>query len=299
MSIRISTQLKRMMLGQQDTLVTNGTFDSATTGWTATNATLASVAGGQTDNCLQITNSTTLNGEARQDIATFPNIAYILSLYAKLGTAATVGYHVGTTSNKSSIASVTNLTPATFTQYKNLFEATDYTTRITMAVTTLISGNTGLFDTISVKPISTAVKDAIPEFFVAVYDSASAYPTQPASPDDAISDTQLLLFSDNATGNPLKWELDVNASNYLVSLSTTIPVSPTVNTGTCKYFRLYRKGDSPTSASTSLPRIDGTVGVIGDSPTPDMRLTDVTVVSGTKALSAVKFTIPLGCLTAE
>jgi hypothetical protein len=42
-----------------DPLVTNGGFDSVTTGWTAIDCSAASVAGGQTGNCLEITQGST------------------------------------------------------------------------------------------------------------------------------------------------------------------------------------------------------------------------------------------------
>ena len=67
-------------------LVTNGTFDSATTGWTAVNSTLASVAGGQSGNCLQVTNVGTNQGYAYQTITTTANQNYTFSYYHKNGT---------------------------------------------------------------------------------------------------------------------------------------------------------------------------------------------------------------------
>ena len=56
-------------------LVTNGTFDSATTGWSATNSSLASVAGGASGNALEVTNTAAF-GDARQTLPALTIGAY-------------------------------------------------------------------------------------------------------------------------------------------------------------------------------------------------------------------------------
>lgn len=65
-------------------LVTNGSFDSDTTGWTPANsATLASIAGGVSGNCLEQTNGGASDGRANQTITTQNHKWYQASVYHK------------------------------------------------------------------------------------------------------------------------------------------------------------------------------------------------------------------------
>ena len=71
-------------------LLTNGGFDSATTGWTAGNsATLASTddAGPFGDNCLTITVGTSNSPYAYQDVTVVAGTVYKISYWQKRGTA--------------------------------------------------------------------------------------------------------------------------------------------------------------------------------------------------------------------
>lgn len=76
--------------------VTNGGFDSATTGWSAERATLASVAGGQSGNCLQLTMVSGGNQTANQALTgkMLPGATYSVSAYVKSGTAGDTAYQV-------------------------------------------------------------------------------------------------------------------------------------------------------------------------------------------------------------
>jgi hypothetical protein len=67
-------------------LVVNGNFDLDTSSWSGTNATLASVAGGQNGNCLRITNVGTIGCAYQQIIA--PAGSYRVRLYSKNGNQA-------------------------------------------------------------------------------------------------------------------------------------------------------------------------------------------------------------------
>jgi hypothetical protein len=65
-------------------LVTNGEFSSDTTGWSAYNsATLASIAGGKTGNCLSITENGDDNPGASQDISVTAGDWYYFQVFAK------------------------------------------------------------------------------------------------------------------------------------------------------------------------------------------------------------------------
>jgi hypothetical protein len=122
-------------------------------GWTATNSTLASVAGGQSGNCLEITNSTTAQGVAYQNFTTVVNQNYTLSLYYKNGTASSsnilIGYGSGGGQIKQALAANAN-----WTLYTVNFKADTTTTSIGLYVGTTTSGNTSLFDTVSVKALT-------------------------------------------------------------------------------------------------------------------------------------------------
>lgn len=68
-------------------LVTNGGFDSDTTGWTAGNsALLASVVGGQSGNCLRITENGDDSPRAYQTMTVEPGSYYRFTFYEKQGT---------------------------------------------------------------------------------------------------------------------------------------------------------------------------------------------------------------------
>ena len=70
-------------------LAVNGGFDADTTGWTLANgATLASVAGGKSGNCLQITCDGSDNPYAFQDITVVAGNSYKFQAYVKAGTEA-------------------------------------------------------------------------------------------------------------------------------------------------------------------------------------------------------------------
>ena len=75
-------------------LITNGGFDSTTTGWTANNATLASAAGGQSGNCLQVTRTGGTDQGAYQFVTLTPGKAYRLTAYVKSGTSGNELYGI-------------------------------------------------------------------------------------------------------------------------------------------------------------------------------------------------------------
>jgi len=84
-----TTDAERHLAGLQvyDELITNGGFDSDTSGWTAINsATLASVAGGKSGNCLSITENGADSPGARQSITVDDTRHYWFRVYVKAGT---------------------------------------------------------------------------------------------------------------------------------------------------------------------------------------------------------------------
>jgi hypothetical protein len=67
-------------------LVTNGGFDSDTSGWTPSACTIASVAGGQSGNCLEMTHQPTQSKSIADPITLTAGKLYKLIFYAKNGT---------------------------------------------------------------------------------------------------------------------------------------------------------------------------------------------------------------------
>ena len=78
-------------------LLQNGGFAAATTGWTGTNCTLASIAGGQIGNCLELTLTAGALQFAYQNFATAFTIGkiYKASVYIKSGTSGNEAFALG------------------------------------------------------------------------------------------------------------------------------------------------------------------------------------------------------------
>jgi len=75
--------------------VVNGGFDSTTTGWTASDSTLASIAGGQSGNCLEITQASGAQGDAYATVTGLVvGISYTVSFYVKSGSSGNEAYDV-------------------------------------------------------------------------------------------------------------------------------------------------------------------------------------------------------------
>lgn len=118
---------------------------------TPTNATLASVAGGETGNCLEITNSGAAAGSANQ-IASGLTVGkyYRFNAYFKKGTGASGFIKVGTTTDDDAYGSHLGLTDAGWTAYSIEFKATETDARVTFSNESTTAGHTALFDTTTI-----------------------------------------------------------------------------------------------------------------------------------------------------
>jgi hypothetical protein len=85
-----------------DNLVTNGTFDTDVSGWTASLATLSVVS-----NKLRITNSGANYGYAWQSLTTEVGKTYVYSLDYTVGTSSTASMRVGTSQGGSQLGNIT------------------------------------------------------------------------------------------------------------------------------------------------------------------------------------------------
>lgn len=123
-------------------LVSNGTFDTDTTGWTPTNATLSVVGG-----VLRVTNSTTAVGLAHQAIAVENGSTYAYSADVIGAGAHSIG--IGTTTTGNNLVQ-TSTGAGTKT---GTFVATATTIYVNTRNGTTVSGAARDFDNISIKKV--------------------------------------------------------------------------------------------------------------------------------------------------
>ena len=77
-----------------DELITNGGFDSATTGWGATSCTLDSISGGQSGNCCEVTRTALTAQSFSQWVNLVSGSTYKIQLYVKSGTSGNEAFKV-------------------------------------------------------------------------------------------------------------------------------------------------------------------------------------------------------------
>jgi len=256
MTLRASTGLRNKLMGTAAGLLSNGTFDSDTTGWTASDATLSSVAGGQAGNALQVAEAGGVNpGQAYQDITTRVGRVYKLTYYFKAGTAAEGRVLVGTTGDPDAIADSGALADVDWTQHTILFIATDTTTRVTLQSTDATVGETSLFDTVVLDELLDGFKEVMAGCKFALFTGS-----QPAGADDSSGTSTLLCtLSKDGGGDGLSW---VDSADGVSALADTAQ-GTAVASGTVGWFRCYEEGDDPTAASTTAARFDGAVATSG------------------------------------
>jgi len=136
--------------------ITNPTWDVNTTGWTENGGSLlASIAGGQSNNCLEVTTGLDVNSGGYTEITTIVGTVYKLSVYAKSGTSGaqlfqSIVYESPWTNFRLVIEETTT---GSWVQHTAYFKATVTNTRIVVWQANFGAG-TILFDEISVKPIT-------------------------------------------------------------------------------------------------------------------------------------------------
>lgn len=144
-------------------LVQNGGFAAATTGWTAVNCTLASIAGGQVGNCLELTRTGGADQEAYSaNMITVIGKIYKASIYVKSGTSGNEAFSFqvkATAHDGSNVAELSGTSSAAWVAYTITFEATTVVTILRINKLTATAG-TMLFDEITcyeITPCCTAV----------------------------------------------------------------------------------------------------------------------------------------------
>lgn len=146
-TVNSNTAKNSQQLGSE--LVTNGGFDTDTTGWTAVNASLSSVSAGFTGNSLQVTNVGANLGYAYQAITTVVDQWYLVNINYKNGTAGSI-IKVGTSAGDTSYYT-TNSSSVPWTGRAVSFKATTTTTYISVGTNTATDGLTSFADSVSLK----------------------------------------------------------------------------------------------------------------------------------------------------
>jgi len=248
-----STGFKNKMGGIVTNLTINPAFTADTTGWTATDSTLAAVSGE-----LEITETGGINsGKAYQDIITEVGRLYKLQYSFKKGTSVSGSLKIGTVSVENAIFTSETLTDATITEREYNFIATETLTRITLISDSVVAGETSYFDEVRCENILDGFKDIFRNCRINFYNG-----TIPTTADDATTATILWQVSKDGLGvDGLTWENTVNGET---KKSLTETWKGTVTTaGLQSWFRIFEENDDPALASTLNARIDGTIGISG------------------------------------
>jgi hypothetical protein len=286
MSVKISTGLRNKLAGIYAEKVTNGGFSSATTGWTAVAGVLASVASGQSGNCLRITTNSANVAKAYQDITTKVGHVYIFGGYQKQGDGTGGRIMIGTTGDENAYYDSGDSNPASWTVQEFFLRATTTTTRITLQNDdTTNTGKTALFDTITMSSFMKSVQDVMKGCFLDVWSGA-----QPSSPDAPMTGTKLLtLFSDGSTTG---LNFDDAVAGVLSKAVAETWSGAGIDTGVAGCWRLRTAGDSSNDQSEINERIDGTVALSGGDMTmsPSLNI----VVTAIQTLSTFTVTVPIG-----
>lgn len=142
--------------GLGDELLANTSFDANVTGWSGTNASLASVAGGQSNNCLEVTRTDGTSQDAYPaTLTTSVGGLYKMSAYVKSGTSGNEAYSMalyggGWTPSHGSIAGTSSGTWTQVTFYRVMTK----TTAIPLLKKNTATAGTMLFDETSVKAVT-------------------------------------------------------------------------------------------------------------------------------------------------
>jgi hypothetical protein len=129
-------------------LVTNGTWDANTTGWTTDgNGTFASVAGGQSSNCLQCTNGSNTWNYISQSLTITNGASYTFTVYHKNGTGPGE-IMLGNVSNPqhSEYWDSGVISDGSWAQKTQTFTATSTTLSVTLYMGDGTAGHTTLYD---------------------------------------------------------------------------------------------------------------------------------------------------------
>lgn len=285
MPLRKSTGLRDKFMGIKTNLITNGTFDTDTTGWSAADATLSAAAGGSGSTTgMQIENSSAASGSAYQNIDTVAGRIYLLTLKGKIGTSDGYGVMIGTPADDDSILPLMTFADATLTDRSFAFVAEDSSTRITLVNTSSDSGETVLFDDVVVDEILDGFVEIMRNCKINIYTGS-----QPASANDAATGTLLVTITKGGDGSTgLTWE-PASGNGVASKPSGDVWQGTAVASGTAGWFRCYAEGDDPSSSSATAARFDGAISTSG----AQINMTSTSVASGSvQTIASFTYTDP-------
>lgn len=135
-------------------LVTNGGFDSDTAGWTPRNsASLSSVAGGESGNCLLLARNGLDYPKASQSASSTLNALYKLTAYAKEKELNICAIRIGTFVDGVTLGNILSGTLSGWTALSTYFNST-VTTIYYGLTSNALNGTDGVyFDTVSIKQV--------------------------------------------------------------------------------------------------------------------------------------------------
>jgi len=137
--------------------VANGTFSSDASNWTGTNATLASIAGGQSGNCLQITRTgADLQVAASDAITVVSGSLYTLTIWVKSGTSGAESFRATIEEAGVEKAVTGGTSSASWVAYRLSYLASAASCVIKLVKNTATAG-TMLFDTVTLEEIPVRV----------------------------------------------------------------------------------------------------------------------------------------------
>lgn len=281
MAFRMSEGVRDRLLGDSQNIINNGTFTTDTTGWSSTQATLSSVAGGQANNCLRVTNSSSAAGYASQNMTVKPGHGYVVRVYSKLGTSASAEIKLGTAADDATYGTKT-VSNGSWTEHLFYVEPTTTTLVITLKNTSTTSSQYTDFDEVQVLWNSKGLKDIFKNSKLFLYSGS-----QPASANDSPSGTLLVSISTAGSGN-YDLILDSPDLGVITKQQNATWSGTAVATGTAGWFRLAVTGDSGASSSTDC-RIDGAIAT--SSAELNMASTSI-VTSSVQTISVFQLTIP-------
>ena len=256
MTLRISTGAKNKQLGFSTNLITNGTFDSATTSWVASVATLTYVSG-PTDARADVLSVGTAAGYGYQMIATEVGRKYMLSVAYDAVSGQTGSVTVGTAAGGTQLfdSGLLSSTGAWRTLYA-VFTATSTTTYINLKCTGTAAPCI-YYDSVELYDISSAFKDMFNLCFIDFYTG-----TQPATADTAVSGYTKIVTISNASSATVGLTWDDAASGAIAKKTGETWSGVCIASGTVGWGRVRTATDTG-ALSTTEERVDFALGTVG------------------------------------
>ena len=283
MTLRLSTGLRNRMLGITTEKITNGTFESATTSWTASGSSLSLAGAGAngTSDSLRVTDSGGGNGYAYQAITCKCGHVYRLQAWFKKGTGTTGRIAAGTTANGTDLCSK-SVTDATFTQHIQYFLVPGTNGDTDQVYINFLADGAGQYhdyDEVQVTPMAHAVQDVFKGGSIEIYTGL-----QPSSANDAPTGTLLVTIMYSSAGITF----DDAASGILTKADAETWSGVCVATGTAGWARLLTPTDGGASSTTD-ERMDMAVGTSG----AQIHMSSTSFATGaTQTLTELSITLP-------